>query len=71
MDKREAVRYLIAQNEVEILWKHFQTYSFLMMPIEMEAVLSESPIGMIILVEARKMGLRIDQISEGIRFIKK
>jgi len=71
MDKREAVRYFIAQNEVAILWKHFQTYSFLMMPIEMAAVHSESPIGMIILVEAGKMGLRIEQISEGIRFIKK
>jgi len=71
MDKKEAARYLIAQNEVETIWKYLQTYRFLMMPIEMAEVHSESPIGMIILVEARKMGLRIEQISEGIRFIKK
>ncbi len=71
MDKKEAARYLIAQNEVETIWKYLQTYRFLMMPIEMAEVHSESPIGMIILVEARKMGLRIELFSEGIRFIKK
>ena len=40
-------------------------------PVEMAEVHSESPIGMIILLEARKMGLRIELFSEGIRFIKK
>ena len=70
--KREAVRHLIGQNEIEILRKHFPVNAlFLLTSAEMMAVYSESPVGMIILLEARRKGLRVEQTSEGIQFRKK
>ncbi len=69
MDKREAVRYLIQQNQVEVLGKYIPPDpSFSLLP-EMAAVYSESPISILVVIEARRMGLKIERTPDGIRFV--
>jgi hypothetical protein len=71
IDRREAVRFLIEQGDLETLRKYYPVDPTLIVPAEMAAVKSASPVSMFILTEARRMGLSIEQTSEGIKFVKK
>jgi hypothetical protein len=67
-DRREGVRYLIKENQEEILRKYLLTDPRVELPFTLEAM--QSPVGLLIIVEARKMGYRIEQTDGDINLVK-
>jgi len=68
-DRRDAVQYLIANNNIEILQKYILVDKRVKMPLMLEAVYSH--IGQLMLLEASKMGFLIQDADGGIALIKK
>jgi hypothetical protein len=67
-DIREAARYLIREDETEILQRQLLQDPRVELPIVMEAMQHRA--GRTIYLEARKMGYRIEETPEGIRLIR-
>jgi len=67
-DRREAVRYLLAQNRVDILEPFILADPRVELPYMIEVQVS--PAGQLIVLEAKKMGYRIEESDEGIRISK-
>lgn len=72
-DRREGVRYLIENNRIEILRKYLSLDSpiGLLPDMPLEIVAIQSPLGQMVMVESRKMGLGIKRSAEGIILLKR
>ena len=68
-DRRDAVRYLIETNIVDILQKYILADKRMNMPFMIEAVYSH--IGQLMVLEASKMGFLIKDTDGGIVLTKK
>jgi len=67
-DRREAVRYLIGQNRVDILEHFLLADPRMELPYMVEV--QGSHVGQLIVLEAKKMGYMIEDTDEGIRLSK-
>jgi hypothetical protein len=67
-DRMEGVRYLIRENQEEILQKYLLIDPRVELPFVLEAMQSNT--GSLIIVEARKMGYRIEQTDGDINLVK-